>query len=307
MTDTTWLALRVRATPRDVERLSSLLMDLGSTGISEDHPQLRFDGDGPLLTGDPDEAEPSPPPPTSGRVELSAWFPGERDPQALLAAFHGGLGEPAEARVDRVADEDWNASWMAHYEPVQVSSRLWVAPSWRPLPTTGPGQRVLQLDPGQAFGTGTHPTTTGCLQLLDALPQAPRTVLDVGTGTGVLALGALLLGADQAVGVDPDPAAVQAARHNADRAGLGDRFEVRGGLLDDVPGGRFELVFANILARVLIPLAPALAQRLEPDAALIISGLLERQGHDVLQAFAAAGLRLERRWEQGGWLALLLR
>jgi len=243
-------------------------------------------------------------------VLLQAWFPGDADGEALrqkLAERLLELGEEHEPELRSVADEDWSASWKAGWVPVRLSPRLWAVPSWLDAPPLAPGEVALSIDPGMAFGTGTHATTAGCMALADRwlASRAGATVLDVGTGTGLLAFGALALGASRALGVDPDPAAVEASVANAAANGLGDRFEARLGSTDAAPG-RWDLVFANLLAPLLERLAAELAAAVAPGGALLVSGLLERQGPSVLAAFAAQGLVEAERVADGGWLALRL-
>ncbi len=168
--------------------------------------------------------------------------------------------------------------------------------------------RVIRLDPGRAFGTGTHETTRLCLGLLDrALSARPGAqVLDVGCGSGILSIGALLLGAGRAVALDIDPLAAQAARENARRNGVADRLRVVAGDLRAV-GGAYPLVVANILYQVLLGLAPELSTRVEPGGTLILSGLLTQEAASAETVYGALGLRPETREVEGEWAAVVLR
>lgn len=201
----------------------------------------------------------------------TAYFPHQVD--------HLGL----DGRWEAVADQDWHAAWQQRLEPVVVGP-FTIAPPWRANP--GPG--VVVIEPGQAFGTGHHETTTGCLAALCELTLAGRAVLDVGTGSGVLAIGAALLGATKVVAVDTDPLAVEATTHNATVNEV--ELLVVEGSVPDVPAGRFDVVVANLDTAALVTLAGELVGRLAPGGALIVSGVgIERAG-EAVEAFAAAGL-----------------
>ena len=305
-----WIALRCRVAEARKELLAAFFFSIGSRGLSEEHAGLDLGEDGPLLSGDPEEWSPSAPDSPDGHVVLCAWFVGTEDPDRLRAetsARMEELGIGGAPTVERVEPEDWNAAWKKHFEPFQISPRLWIVPTWHEVPAITGGAKVLRVDPGMAFGTGTHFTTSGCLRMIDEHLRAGNrvsTLLDVGTGTGILALGALLLGAERAVGLDTSPEAVAAARENAALNGVADRFEILLGPLSAAPGTRYPLVAANLLAPLLIRLARPLADRLIPGGVLIASGLLQRQARSVLDAFEAAGLVETGRLEDADWVVL---
>lgn len=221
---------------------------------------------------------------------------------------------PARAAVDRVRalvgapppeatrieDQNWNAVWEATVRPMAVGPVV-IAPTWAEPPEAWAGRPLLRIDPKMAFGTGYHATTRICLRLLDGRVPARGRVLDVGTGTGVLALAALRLGAASAVGVDIDPWSVENARDNAALNGLADRLDVRDGSADDVPERGFDLVCANIVRAVLVPMLPALAARRAPGAPVVVSGLLTGERDRFASALAAAGLALAAEEAEGEW------
>ena len=219
-----------------------------------------------------------------------------------LQAF--GLRPVGALRTRHVDDGDWTDAWKAHYVPQRVG-RVVIVPSWLEEPL-GPGEVAITLDPGMAFGTGLHPTTRGCLHLLQEVSPMPAGVLDVGCGSGVLALAALRLGAERAVGVDTDPLAVAATRENAERNGLADRVTVNEGTLPASAEGRHELVLANLVAAVLIELAPRLAAHLAPGGVLLASGIIEPRATEVIAALRAAGLSVTARRDDGEWVSLRL-
>jgi len=198
-----------------------------------------------------------------------------------------------------VADQNWNALWEASIEPVAVGPFV-VAPTWAEPANLG-GRTLLRVDPKMAFGTGHHATTRLCLHLMTSRIPSGGRVLDVGTGTGLLAIAALARGAASAVGVDIDPWSVENARETAELNGVADRFEVRDGSADDVPETGFDLVLANIIRPVLQPMLPALVARAAPGAPIILSGLLVTERDRFVDALAGAGVRLIDEAAEGDW------
>lgn len=219
-----------------------------------------------------------------------------------LQAF--GLRPVGALRTRHVDDGDWTDAWKAHYVPQRVG-RVVIVPSWLEEPL-GPDEVAITLDPGMAFGTGLHPTTRGCLHLLQQIGPMPADVLDVGCGSGILALAALRLGARRAVGVDTDPLAVAATRENAGRNGLGDRMIAVEGTIPDTPEARHPLVLANLVAAVLIELASRLAAHLAPGGVLLASGIIEPREPEVTTAMRAAALVVADRRVDGEWVSLRL-
>jgi ribosomal protein L11 methyltransferase len=221
-----------------------------------------------------------------------------------LQAF--GLRPVGELKVRSVDDKEWTDAWKAGYVPQRIG-RVVIVPSWLDEPI-GPGEVALRLDPGMAFGTGLHPTTRGCLTLLQAISPMPATVLDVGSGSGILALAALRLGAEQAVCYDTDPLAVEATLANAKANDLGDRVTAHLGSLPATPSREpNRVVLANLVAAVLIDLAEPLAAHTAPGGMLLASGIIDTRADEVLVALAGAGFALEGRLDDGEWVSLHLR
>ncbi|MFC3716609.1 50S ribosomal protein L11 methyltransferase [Luteimonas soli] len=226
-------------------------------------------------------------------ITLTALFPHDADALGLLAALEAF--DPAldwsQAAFRNVEDQDWERAWMDQYAPLRFGARTWIVPWDHELPAEADasGAAVVRLDPGLAFGSGTHPTTSLCLQWLDALAARGelqgREVLDFGCGSGILALAALKLGATRAVGVDNDPQALLATRDNADRNGVGDALVVF--LPDDEAPATYPVVVANILASALDALADTLAARVAPGGRIALSGILDGQQAPLLQRYAA--------------------
>ena len=231
--------------------------------------------------------------PLWGEMVLTALFPAETPRELLLhalSAADAGL-DWSRAEFRDVADQDWERAWMDQYVPLQFGRRTWIVPWNHDLPdgADAADAAVVRLDPGLAFGSGTHPTTALCLQWLDGLADAgalrDARVLDFGCGSGILALAALKLGAAHAVGVDNDPQAVTATHDNAQRNGVDDRLEVH--LPDDEPAATYPVVVANILASALIALADTITARVAPGGVLAMSGILAGQEDEVIAAYAA--------------------
>jgi ribosomal protein L11 methyltransferase len=235
------------------------------------------------------------------RLQLTALFPLELEIPHLQAAV--AEVDPAVAAtlaVSTVADRDWDAEWRRQLKPQRFGDQLWVCPPGHPCPDPA-GVRV-ELEPGLAFGTGTHPTTALCLAWLAREPLAGHRLLDYGCGSGILALAGLALGATAAVGVDIDPQAVTATRANAGRNGVGDRLTA--GMPDSLAAdARFPVMVANILSGPLARLAPTLRQHAAPGARLALSGILEDQAAEVIAAYAPWA-RLECSAVADGWVLL---
>jgi ribosomal protein L11 methyltransferase len=221
-----------------------------------------------------------------------------------LQAF--GLRPIGDLAVRPVREADWAEAWKSHFRVLRVGRRLVIRPTWR-RHRRQPGDVVLSLDPGMAFGTGLHPTTRLCLAALETLADEGLVsgvrVLDVGCGSGILAIAAGKLGARELLGVDPDPIAVEATAANARLNGLSRRLAVRRG---SVPTGEppCQLVLANLVASLLVQLAPLLAAEMAPGARLLASGIFHDREGEVREAFALAGLATARRWAEDDWVAL---
>jgi ribosomal protein L11 methyltransferase len=210
---------------------------------------------------------------------------------------------PAEVTLTFVEDKDWATAWKAHYKPIPITGRITIVPSWEDY-AEKPGELIIRLDPGMAFGTGGHATTRLCLQALESLVRGGERLADVGTGSGVLAIGAALLGAAHVDAIDTDPVAVKVARQNISDNGVEDRIDVSVG--DRLAGmrGPYDLIIANILPNVVSILAQSAFERLRPGGVYLVSGLTLPYEEDVREALEDAGFVMEGRWEEERWLAL---
>jgi len=245
--------------------------------------------------------------PLWNQVNLSALFDADTDALALLSALNADAAtlDWRGVRFRSVDDQDWERAWLDQFQPMRFGRRLWIVPWNHALPEAAqtPDAAVLRLDPGLAFGSGTHPTTALCLNWLDALvcagQLAGKSVLDVGCGSGILALAALKLGARAAFGIDNDPQALIATQDNAQR----NRLTVTVWQPEDAPAGHYPIVLANILASTLDALAEVLAARVMPGGLLVLSGILSGQEHDLLTRYAPWFSQFELA-QDGDWMRI---
>ena len=254
------------------------------------------------------------------QVTVKIFIPGEQDSpevrQNIRVAlyFLGRLYPIPEPVFREMADKDWAHAWKEHYRPFRVGGRIWIQPSWMPLSEgVNPDDIVLRLDPGMAFGTGLHPTTQLCLRALPELVRPGDAVLDVGTGSGILAIAAAKLGARRVIGVDTDGQAIRAAIENAIQNGVQERLEIREGSLDAVDEHDWHVVIVNILAPVIVGMLEGasagrgLLEFLHREGQLLLSGIIDRQEEDVRQALRSAGATVVETQRVRDWVSLLAR
>ena len=299
-----WLELTLEVDVEAVEAVSEIFGRLGRGAAVRPTRLIRDPADELSAREDP-----------TAPYEITAHLPDDAAAPAAVEATERalwhlqafGLRPVGELRVRPVDETDWAESWKAGYVPQRIG-RVVVVPSWLDEPI-GPGEVELRLDPGMAFGTGLHPTTRGCLTLLQQVSPMPPAVLDVGSGSGILALAALRLGAVQAVCWDTDPVAIEATLANAAANGLAGQVTAHPGTLPAEPmdGVRYELVLANLVAAVLIELAAPLAAHVAPGGTLLASGIIDGRADEVLAALTAAGFIVEERLGDGDWVSVELR
>jgi ribosomal protein L11 methyltransferase len=275
----------VDVSEEEADEAGALLFELGAAGVEQRDATTLFRG-------------------ASGKVTLVASFERAEDAREATA----GLPEAWAPRVEEVVGDAWRDEWKKHFEPFRVCEGVVVRPPWREY-TAKPGERVVVLEPGRAFGTGLHETTSLVAELLAETPLDGVTVLDVGCGSGVLTLIALALGATRARAIDVDPDAVAVTRENAERNDVNDRVESDETPVEALPGS-YPVVLANIEAKTLVDLAVALVARVAPGGLLVLSGILSSevapsQLEDVRRAFAT--LKEEGVRGKGEWIAVSLR
>jgi len=288
-----WLQLRLDTSPEQIEALETLMLAAGAVAVT-----MEDNADQPVLEPGVGET------PLWHQTRLTGLFTADTDMDVALAQFPPALLAACNQRVEILEDKDWEREWISHYRPMRFGKRLWVCPSWLEPPE--PDAVNLLLDPGLAFGTGTHPTTALCLTELDGMNLAGCKVVDYGCGSGILAVAALKLGAVQALGVDNDPQALVASRDNCARNRLPEAaLEVA------LPGAEViarwqqqaDVVVANILAGPLMALSDTLLGLLHPGGTLMLSGLLNTQAEE-LRAHYRDRLQLTVVGEREDWVCL---
>ncbi|MDG6896517.1 ribosomal protein L11 methyltransferase [Actinobacillus delphinicola] len=268
-----WLQLRMNSTDQQAETLSQAVEDLGAVSVTFVDSQ-----DTPIFEPQPGETR------LWGNTDVIALFDAETDMQEVVKGLKA-LGYLADDvyKVEQIEDKDWEREWMDNFHPMQFGKRLWICPSWREVPDENAVN--VMLDPGLAFGTGTHPTTALCLEWLEGLDLEGKTVIDFGCGSGILAIAALKLGAKNAIGIDIDPQAITASTNNAEQNGVADRLQLF--LAKDAPKDlKAEVVVANILAGPLKELYPTISELVLPAGDLGLSGILTTQAQGVCDTYA---------------------
>ena len=310
-----WWELRVAVPSALAEDAGAIFVADGALGCE----QLSSDAPAPVFANEPKAVTPAAP---LGETTLVVSFAGSlarEEVEALAVATLAsiGLGLHGLWQITWRTDTDWAVRWKEYFRPLQLGPTLWVVPSWNHEFHAPADARVITLDPGMAFGTGQHATTALCVELLeagfaDADARAAR-LLDVGCGSGILAIAAALLGCPQAVAVDNDPVAVTVAHENIAQNGVGDAVRASGEDLAQIPG-RFDWVVANIISPTLIELAVPLVTHTEAGGALVLSGILANQEAEVVAAITHAAAACGRdvpaliaRRQRDEWVALRLR
>ena len=265
-----WIQIKLNATNENAEAISDMLMEeTGALSVT-----LLDAKDTPVFEPLPGETR------LWGDTDLLALYDAEVDTPSILAQIRDSqlLADDFSYKIEQIEDKDWEREWMDNFHPMKFGERLWICPSWRDIPA--PNAVNVLLDPGLAFGTGTHPTTALCLQWLDSLDLSGKTVIDFGCGSGILAIAAIKLGAAKVIGIDIDPQALQASKDNAERNGVADKIEVY--LPQNQPENLVaDVLVANILAGPLRELSAVIKSLIKPGGLLAMSGVLNTQAEDV--------------------------
>lgn len=296
-----WMEVTLSVDGEAAEAVTELLQRYSYQGVAIEQEDV------PPEAWDDGHAEPP------QRLTIRGYFPADRrveETKYLLdtALGHMSLMYPMPTPVYRLIDEaDWAEAWKANYKPIRLGRKLIIRPEWVEI-ETAPDEVVISLDPGMAFGTGTHPTTQLCLEALEEVVQPGMQVLDLGCGSGILSIAAAKLGAAHVLGVDIDAIAVTAAQQNSARNGLADTITVQEGSVDIVvdSGQQFDLVVANILAWIIMMMCDnGLGAVVRPGGLGIFSGIIAEQAEDVEHALRRVGLKPYARHQQGDWVAIL--
>lgn len=282
MSEARYPYVHVDSTTEEADELSALLFELGASGVEERDETTLAKG-------------------TKGKVTLVASFDSREEAESAIAEIDPSLSP----RYEEVVGDGWRDAWKEHYKPYAIADGIVVRPPWEAYEAK-PGERVLELEPGRAFGTGLHETTRLVARAMKehASALSGATVFDIGCGSGILALIALTLGAGRAVAVDIDPDAVAVTKENADRNGLGDRVDASTTAIENVDGVA-PMVLANIESRILIPMAPELMKRVAPGGILLLSGILVPQSDETRAAYSEMDLVANP--SLGEWTLLVLR
>lgn len=291
-----WFQVRFHAAADQVSDLEDILLDCGAVSVT-----LQDDADQPILEPELGTT------PIWDNTQVIGLFDANQDSEALITALATAYQHKAKAKADLprykteiLEDKDWVRAWMDDYHPMPFGKRLWVCPSWRQPPE--PNAVNLSLDPGLAFGTGTHPTTALCLKFLDAEVQGDELIVDYGCGSGILGIAALLLGAKEMIGIDIDPQALIATQDNAERNQINpDRYQVY--LPKNAPKAAADITVANILAGPLVALAPEIAAYTRSGGKLALSGLLAEQADEIMQCYSQ-WFELNQPIQQEDWVVI---
>ncbi len=303
MADPHWLEVSLTVNGELAEAVAEVLDRYASNGVVYESGVVYNDAE--------DEGTPN------GPVRVYAYLPvdeflEEKRQRLSEALWYLGRIQPLPEAVYRtIDDEDWMSAWKVHYHPIPIGQRLLILPAW--IEQVDFSRVAVRIDPSMAFGTGTHPSTQLCLEVVEKYVQPGQSVIDVGCGSGILSIAALKMGAQQALGVDIDSASVRSSRENAAANGVESSLEVGLGSVSEVRQGQFSLrqaplVLANILAPVIIRLFEAgLADLVAPGGLLALAGILDEQGPSVRTAAEAKGLSFVEQRQMGDWIALVYR
>ncbi len=307
-----WYEVQVKTTTEAVEAVSNFLVDIGAQGVVIEDPndaiyQEGFEGDWDLF--DKDEMEFS----YEGAL-LKGYLVGTnleekinslRQRISLLSEFGLDPGE-GEVTYAEVKDSDWANEWKKYFKPFRIGDHIVIKPTWETFDAKE-DDLIIEIDPGSAFGSGTHETTGLCIELISEVVRADTEVFDIGCGSGILGIAAAMLGAKHVTAVDLDDAAVIATKDNADQNGVGDKFTVKAGNLVDVVEGQADLVVANIIADIIILLAGQIRPYIKEGGQFICSGIILDKLDEVLVALEANGFEVVEVRKKKDWAAILSR
>ena len=271
--NTDWIQIKLRTTNQSADTIAELLEQLGALAVSYTDAE-----DSPILEPKPGERRLWPNTEVTGLLEQGT------DPKPILAVLKQLLGDHIPMVATTLEDKNWIRAWMDQFKPLKFGQHLWICPSW--ISVDEKDSVVVMLDPGLAFGTGTHPTTSLCLSYLDSLDLKDKDILDYGCGSGILAIAALKLGAKSATGVDIDEQALIASKENAHRNGVEDKLQLVMGTDKKLDLPQFPITVANILAGPLAELEPIIASLTQSGGKLALSGILTEQADSVIEAYS---------------------
>lgn len=285
-----WIQLKLNANAKNAEAIGELLMQNGALSATFTDAK-----DTPVFEPLPGETR------LWGDTDITGLFEADSDMQSIIKELKTSplIDNDFAYKIEPLEDKDWEREWMDNFHPMQFGKRLWICPSWKPIPDEN-AVNVL-LDPGLAFGTGTHPTTALCLTWLEGQDLRDKVIIDFGCGSGILAIAALKLGAKRVIGIDIDPQAITASRDNATRNGVSEQLELY--LPDDLPVGiQADVLVANILAGPLRQLSTQIEALVSAQGSLALSGILDSQADELIEVyskwFVMKPANIEQEWAQ---------
>ncbi|MDR3602170.1 MAG: 50S ribosomal protein L11 methyltransferase [Desulfosporosinus sp.] len=299
-----WREVAVTVSTEGEETVADLFYQLGCSGVSVDDPilLLKYMESGEWDYHDFGEVK------CTGTAVVKGYFPEDEELVDKLEKLELGILEllqrfpewVVQAKGISLKEEDWATAWKAYFKPIRIGEHFLIKPTWESADLLA-GDVVLELDPGMAFGTGTHPTTTLCLKTLEQIVKPGQTVFDLGTGSGILAIAAAKLGANVEA-VDLDSVAIRVAQENIDLNHVTNKVRVLRGDLGTVLEGQADVVIANIIADVILILLPDLKRLLRPEGEFLASGIIEQRAEEVANGLKSAGLEIVKRVEDSGWI-----
>lgn len=305
-----WAEISIKTTHEATEVIAEIFHEVGASGVVIEDPALvnEYRASGAWDYTDIPEAT------DTEIVTVKAYLPVDEQLDDKLAAFKNRVDELAGHNIDKglgdincteIQDEDWSTTWKDYFHPIKVGDLIVIKPSWEEY-NASPDDIIIELDPGMAFGTGTHHTTSMCIRLLEEFIKGGQEVFDVGTGSGVLAITAAKLGATKVTAVDFDPVAVRVAQENIEVNHVNDIITTgQSDLLKNVDG-KADVIIANIIADIIIRLLDDIPSRLKPGGTMIASGIIADRLSDVTKAVIDHGLTVDRVTEEGGWVAMVI-
>lgn len=301
---TSWLEVSLTVNGELAEAVADVLARFAYSGVMMEQ-EVKY-------TDDEDAGTPTGPITVRAYLDVNDQIEETRRKLEESLYYLGRIQPLPDPVYKQIADQNWMEAWKQHYRPILIGRRLVILPAWMESPD--PNRVAIKIDPGMAFGTGTHPTTQLCLELMEKtfVARHPSPVIDVGCGSGILSIAAIKLGAKAALGVDVDPGSIQNARENAKNNDIADELILNVGSVREILKGQFafrkaQLVVANIIAPIIIRLFDeGLADLMEQGGTLILSGILQEQAQDVIDAGQAKGLQWNERRQMGDWVALTM-
>ncbi len=303
-----WIEVNVAVTHEAVEAVSDVLISAGTKGVAIEDPQLIND----LRNSGTWELTDIPEQMNTEVVTVSAYYPDDEELNGRLAFIDAGLTAIEErignycfgnTRFRKLAEKDWANEWKQYFHTTHVGKHLVIKPSWEEYEAQ-PDEKIIKIDPGMAFGTGTHHTTNMCMENIERVLKPGMTVYDVGTGSGILAIAAALLGAKEIVAVDIDAVAVRVAQENIKDNGLSHVIDVRQGDLLAGTSGQADLILANIIADIILLFLQDVPKRLKDDGIFLASGIIEERVVDIEAKAKEVGLKVDNIDHRGGWVVM---